>query len=82
LSEDGKVKAGTKWSQIYPIIEHDERYKAMAGQRGSTPMELFWDLVEDEERALRGTRNDVLDVLDVSVDPLACRTVCPLANQT
>jgi pre-mRNA-processing factor 40 len=48
------------------MIENDDRYKAMLGQPGSTPMDLFWDVVEEEERALRGTRNDVLDVIDVS----------------
>ena len=37
----------------------------MLGQSGSTPLDLFWDMVEEEERALRSTRNDVLDVLDV-----------------
>lgn len=69
LRREGKIKAGTKWSQIYPLIENDDRYKAMAGHPGSTPMELFWDVVEGEERALRGTRNDVLDVIDVSSAP-------------
>lgn len=64
LRREGKIKAGTKWGQIYPQIENDGRYKAMAGQPGSSPMELFWDVVEEEERALRGTRNDVLDVID------------------
>lgn len=63
LKNDGKIKAGTKWKQIYPLIEHDARYKAMIGQNGSTPQELFWDVVEEEERGLRGTRNDVMDVL-------------------
>lgn len=63
----GKVKAGSKWSQIHPSIENDERYLAMLGQSGSTPLDLFWDTVEEEERALRSTRNDVLDVLDVSL---------------
>ncbi|KAK1837283.1 hypothetical protein QBC39DRAFT_6437 [Podospora conica] len=63
LRKDGKIKANTKWSQIYPSLENDSRYKAMAGQSGSTPMDLFWDMVEEEERALRGTRNQVLDVL-------------------
>ncbi|RKF82400.1 Pre-mRNA-processing protein prp40 [Golovinomyces cichoracearum] len=58
------IRAGTKWSQIYPLIEAEERYRAMLGQPGSTPLDLFWDLVEEEERALRTTRNDVLDVLD------------------
>lgn len=67
LRRDGKLKAGAKWSRIHPIIEADERYQAMAGQPGSTAMELFWDAVEEEERALRSTKNDVLDVIDVSV---------------
>lgn len=64
LRKDGKIKAGSKWSKVYPLLEHDERYLAMAGQPGSTPMELFWDVVEEEERALRTTRNDILDVID------------------
>ena len=38
----------------------------MLGQSGSSPLDLFWDVVEEEERAIRGPRNDVLDVLDVS----------------
>jgi pre-mRNA-processing factor 40 len=66
LKTKNKIKAGTKWSQIHPTIMEDERYIAMLGQTGSTPLDLFWDLVEEEERALRSTRNDVLDVMDVS----------------
>lgn len=68
LRKAGKIKAGTKWSQVYPLIENDSRYKAMLGQPGSTPLDLFWDVVEEEERALRGTRNNVLDVIDVRED--------------
>ncbi|KAL7901336.1 hypothetical protein HDV63DRAFT_400777 [Trichoderma sp. SZMC 28014] len=64
LREDGKINAGTKWSQIVPLIENDERYLNMVGQAGSTPQELFWDVVEEEERSLRGPKNDVLDVLE------------------
>jgi pre-mRNA-processing factor 40 len=65
LKASNKIKAGSKWSQIYPLIKADDRYQAMLGQSGSTPLDLFWDMVEEEERALRSTRNDVLDVLDV-----------------
>lgn len=65
LRKDGKINAGTKWSQIIPLIENDERYLNMVGQVGSTPQELFWDVVEEEERSLRGPRNEVLDVLEV-----------------
>ena len=64
LGRQGKIKAGSKWSQILPLFESDERYRTMVGQSGSTPQELFWDLVDEEQRALRGTRNDVEDVMD------------------
>jgi len=62
----GLIKAGTKWSTLLPQIEDDPRYVGMLGQSGSTPLDLFWDMVEEEERALRGRRNDVYDVLEVS----------------
>jgi pre-mRNA-processing factor 40 len=64
LKAQGKVKAGSKWMNIYPLIHEDPRYLAMLGNSGSTPLDLFWDMVEEEERSLRGPRNDVLDVLD------------------
>ncbi|CAG7942660.1 unnamed protein product [Penicillium nalgiovense] len=64
LRSQGKIKAGAKWMNICPIIKDDPRYHGILGQSGSTPLDLFWDMVEEEERALRGPRNDVLDVLD------------------
>ncbi|EEP78577.1 conserved hypothetical protein [Uncinocarpus reesii 1704] len=60
----GKIKAGSKWMDLFPLIQEDIRYKHMLGQPGSTPLDLFWDVVEEEERSLRAPRNDVLDVLD------------------
>jgi pre-mRNA-processing factor 40 len=65
LKAQGKIKAGSKWMNIYPLIHEDPRYLAMLGNSGSTPLDLFWDMVEEDERSLRGPRNDVLDVLDV-----------------
>ncbi|KAI1615986.1 hypothetical protein EDD36DRAFT_120171 [Exophiala viscosa] len=64
LRSQGKIKAGTKWMSILPQFEDDPRYVAMLGQAGSTPLDLFWDMLEEEERALRGRRNDVYDVLE------------------
>ena len=64
LKADGKVKAGTKWMDILPEVHEDPRYVAMLGQPGSTPLDLFWDMVEEEERALRLVRNHVYDVLE------------------
>ncbi|KAL9582461.1 MAG: hypothetical protein Q9203_005489, partial [Teloschistes exilis] len=64
LKAAGKIKAGTKWMNVYPEIKDDPRFTAMLGQPGSTPLDLFWDVVEEEERALRLVRNDVYDVLE------------------
>lgn len=72
LRTAGRIRAGTKWMDIHVLIESDERYVSMLGQPGSTPLDLFWDVVEEEERALRGTRSEVLDVLDVSLSPHPC----------
>jgi len=65
LRSAGKIKANTKWIDIHDLIEDDPRYIAILGQSGSTPLELFWDMIEDEERGLRNKRNDALDVLEV-----------------
>lgn len=67
LRSQGKIKANSKWMNIRPLFQDDPRYVAILGQPGSSPLDLFWDMVEEEERSLRGPRNDVLDVLDVSV---------------
>jgi pre-mRNA-processing factor 40 len=67
LKKEGKINAGTKWKTVFPLFEKDERYLNMLGNPGSTPMELFWDVIDEEERGLRGTRNNVLDVLEVSL---------------
>lgn len=64
--QQGVIRAGTTWSALLPQIEDDSRYTDMLGQSGSTPLDMYWDVLEEEERALRGRRNDVYDVLEVS----------------
>jgi len=62
-----KIKFSTMWKDIQPLIEDDPRYDAMLGQAGSTPLDFFWDMIEEEDRAVRKKRDPVLDVLDVSI---------------
>jgi pre-mRNA-processing factor 40 len=66
LRAAGKINAGSKWMQVYPSFQNDSRYTGMLGQSGSTPLDLFWDVVEEEERSMRSVRNEVSDVMDVS----------------
>ncbi|KAK4508466.1 hypothetical protein PRZ48_002205 [Zasmidium cellare] len=62
--KEGKIKAGSLWQDVRPLIADDERYLNYLGTPGSDAIELFWDIVEDEERKLRSKRNDALDVLE------------------
>ena len=68
LRGNGKIRATTKWKDILPDVEDDPRYVAVLGQPGSTPLDMFWDVVEEEERSLRGVRNAVYDVLEVRIN--------------
>ncbi|KAF2813277.1 uncharacterized protein BDZ99DRAFT_507304 [Mytilinidion resinicola] len=64
LKSENKINANSKWTEVHPLVENDDRYTAMLGNSGSSPLELFWDLIEEEDRALRLRRNEAMDVLD------------------
>lgn len=66
LRAKGEIRVGSKWKQVYPLFKDDERYLNMLGQTGSTPLDLFWDMVEDMERDIRLKRGIVEDVMAVS----------------
>ncbi|EME49887.1 hypothetical protein DOTSEDRAFT_68630 [Dothistroma septosporum NZE10] len=61
---EGKIKAGSKWQDVHPAFASDPRFTDYVGLPGSDPLDLFWDIVEDEERKLRSKRNDAMDVLE------------------
>lgn len=52
LVEDGKIKARTKWKEVYPLFKDDLRYQNMLGNPGSNPLELFWDTVDGFDQQL------------------------------
>ncbi|KAH3918407.1 hypothetical protein HBH56_036200 [Parastagonospora nodorum] len=64
LRDSGALKAGTKWKDIHEKIKDDGRYLAMLGQGGSSPLDLFWDALEEEEGKFRTLRRYALDVLE------------------
>ena len=53
--------------EIHPQIKDDPRYTAMLGQDGSSPLDLFWDEIGEEETKFRALRRTVLSVLEVSL---------------
>ena len=62
---EGSIRAGTKWMHIHPLIKDDLRYTNMLGQSGSTPLDLFWDKMEEVDRDIRLKKNILLDVIEV-----------------
>ena len=52
LKAKGLIRFNTKWSQIFPLIRDDARFIAMLGQPGSTPLDYFYDLVDELDQRL------------------------------
>ena len=59
LLHQGKIKPKMPWKVIYPLFKEDERYLTMLGNPGSTPLELYWDVVDQLDQ-----------VFDVKVEKL------------
>ncbi len=59
-----KITAVTKWTDVLPLLVEDKRYINAAGNQGSSPLELFWDVIDEEERTLHILRENALDVLE------------------
>lgn len=74
LRDNGQLKAGTKWKDIHDSIQDDSRYIAILGQSGSSPLDLFWDALEEEEGKFRTLRRYALDVLEVCQTTLSVQS--------
>ncbi|CAG8646889.1 8079_t:CDS:10, partial [Racocetra fulgida] len=70
LRQKNVVTAKSKWKEIYPLINTDERYQNILGQQGSNPLELFWDVVEELDEILYSHRkivNEIMKSKDISM---------------
>lgn len=47
LVEKGDVTRLSQWKDLYPLIRDDERYEALLGLPGSSPLDLWMDTVDD-----------------------------------
>lgn len=65
LLQQKKINAGTMWKEVYPLMKDDPRYKNLLGIPESTPIDLFWDLLESLEDKLYEDKKMIYDVLKV-----------------
>ena len=52
-----KIKANTKWSDIYPYIRSDPRFLHMLGRNGSSCLDLFLDFVDEQRMYIFAQRS-------------------------
>jgi pre-mRNA-processing factor 40 len=64
LRQDGRIHVFTKWKELYPLIAGDERYHRLLGQPGSTPLDLFRDLIVRIEDETYPHRKHIQSIMD------------------
>ncbi|KAK8843487.1 hypothetical protein IAR55_007146 [Kwoniella newhampshirensis] len=47
LESKGELTRLSQWKETYPKIKNDERYHALVGVQGSSPLDLWMDAVDD-----------------------------------
>lgn len=55
----------TRWCEVYSIIKNNAAYKNMLGQSGSTPLDLFMDLIVDLSDKFESDKKQVQDAIKV-----------------
>ncbi|WLF76428.1 U1 snRNP protein [Lodderomyces elongisporus] len=55
-----KLTANTKFCEIFDQIENEDAFFELCGRNGSTPLELFWDAV-DQKRQLIKLKKDLIE---------------------
>lgn len=61
LVNDGKITLNTKWKEIVDDIKHDSRLIQIAGNAGSTPLELFFDKVDEFYQEVENIGREIED---------------------
>ena len=63
LEAAGELTRKTKWKDTYARIKDDERYLALLGPQGSSPMDLWMDAVDDISEEVEQATEKVEKVL-------------------
>lgn len=58
-----EINAKTKWKDYVHKIQNDDRYYNLVGQEGSTPMDLFDDLMEELKREYKKNKENLKVIL-------------------
>ncbi|RLV91628.1 Actin-related protein 2/3 complex subunit 4 [Spathaspora sp. JA1] len=62
LLQSINIDAVTKFQDILPQLENHDAFIEICGRNGSTPVELFWDIV-DEKKQLLKVKKDLVETI-------------------
>jgi pre-mRNA-processing factor 40 len=58
-----QINVRTLWKEIFPLIKDDPRYIASVGLPDSTPLDMFWDAIDDLDEQLYHQKKAVYNAL-------------------
>lgn len=74
LKAANHIVAGTTWKSIYPLISDDPRFLNLLGVLGSSPLDLFWDVVDALDFQAEEDQRIVESVLASKKSPVVEKT--------
>ncbi|PWN39967.1 hypothetical protein IE81DRAFT_248013 [Ceraceosorus guamensis] len=69
LVSDGRLTALTPWPAIYQIVKSDSGFPELMGQPGSSPLDLYFDVIDDLEQKLATSVKLVEELLQANAQP-------------
>ncbi|KAI3404000.2 PRP40 [Candida oxycetoniae] len=58
-----KLVASTKFSDIFKKIEDEDAFIELCGRNGSTPLELFWDVINEKKQFIKLKKDLVENII-------------------
>lgn len=58
-----EIRADTKWSQVYPKFKGRKEFLQLVGRNGSSPLDLFLDIVEEKRLKINAQASIVQQIL-------------------
>ncbi|TPX78538.1 hypothetical protein CcCBS67573_g00254 [Chytriomyces confervae] len=75
LVGDGVIHMNAKWKDVVPFLRGEKALEDMLGQGGSSPLELFWDVIVALEDKYLPVRKEVMDVVRANGIQVTVQTV-------
>lgn len=60
LANKVTINANTLFKDVLPQLEDEDVFIELCGRNGSTPLELFWDIVDEKKQALK-VKKDIVE---------------------